>query len=686
METEQMSVKKHPSIYGFVHKSLEDISTAVEWARAISEGASLDDKYYLSIDGKIDYSEPNTGLILSVVSYGKELGIPPMQSLVSIIPQEGRYTIRGDQAKAMIFASGLVKDWKESVEGDIDNGTFKYIITATNDDGVTLTREYGVRDAKRADLWVTQAKLNGPYGARYRQSPWFRYPKRMCMYRALGFLARDLFPEVMKGLVISEEVGDYPDLTAVTVSTRSGAEVTLQNRTGKEHKVEQEAQHIKQKLERRDRELNVDQSNQEAVAAKQEMENLRDQHVADQEDISKEQDPIKDQRMDAADVEKARENIDKSAQEYNQEPEERLKELLPQLRKMDEGVRFTGVLPTGSKIHTNYSDREYIVESVNISRMLYDPKTQEDLWLPPEYTNYDLVCYDPENKANKYYLNEYVVFGGRIVHILNNDEIIILSKGRGKKPQEDQGVPPPKELDSSEDTKKYPMTLEEAYPAGKVYTEKELLRMGREIYSLAEELGVKEQIDALPGKKTNKKYRSFILEHQKERGEEHAQAERKAHVTGGGGPPAATEKDVNPPQAPQGDALPLEENGQDEKQPPQEEAPHPQPGEEEPPEERDESREHFQAMDEELINNKYNIHVPEIHEGEDVRDFQDARKLAFELTDIGIDNNGWTRLASQLIYNQQKGLTYLAVYKTKENFCKKAPAVDINYLIGHHVE
>jgi len=59
---------------------------------------------------------------------------------------------------------------------------------------------FSVEDAKRAGLWG-------------KQGPWQAYPKRMLQMRARGFALRDAYPDVLKGLITTEEAQDYPEET-----------------------------------------------------------------------------------------------------------------------------------------------------------------------------------------------------------------------------------------------------------------------------------------------------------------------------------------------------------------------------------------------------------------------------------------------------------------------------------------
>jgi hypothetical protein len=58
-------------------------------------------------------------------------------------------------------------------------------------------RTFGMEDASKA-------------GLKGKQGPWAQYPKRMMQMRARAFAIRDVFPDVLKGLPVAEEVMDMP--------------------------------------------------------------------------------------------------------------------------------------------------------------------------------------------------------------------------------------------------------------------------------------------------------------------------------------------------------------------------------------------------------------------------------------------------------------------------------------------
>jgi hypothetical protein len=128
--------------------------------------------------------------------HGAELGLGPMQSLQCIAVVNGRPTVWGDAALALVQSSAVCEYVAEKAEGDGE----QMIATCTakrRGYPEPTTVRFSVADAKKAGLWG-------------KSGPWTQYPRRMLQLRARGFALRDAFPDVLKGLVTAEEAQDYP--------------------------------------------------------------------------------------------------------------------------------------------------------------------------------------------------------------------------------------------------------------------------------------------------------------------------------------------------------------------------------------------------------------------------------------------------------------------------------------------
>ena len=135
--------------------------------------------------------------ILVCVQWGYEIGLAPMQALQNIAVINGKPSVYGDAAMALVLASPVCEGIEESIE---DEGT-------PNPVAVCIARRKG-RNPVRSTFSVEDAKRAGLWG---KQGPWTAYPKRMLAMRARGFAIRDCFADVLKGLITAEEAQDYPD-------------------------------------------------------------------------------------------------------------------------------------------------------------------------------------------------------------------------------------------------------------------------------------------------------------------------------------------------------------------------------------------------------------------------------------------------------------------------------------------
>ena len=141
---------------------------------------------------------------LLAIQHGSEVGLSPMQSLQSIACINGRPSVWGDAALALVMGSPVCEFVKEDIDGEGDAMTAACAAKRRGYEKATVAR-FSVADAKKAGLWG-------------KQGPWTQYPKRMLQLRARGFALRDAFPDVLKGLVTAEEAQDYPQAEAARES------------------------------------------------------------------------------------------------------------------------------------------------------------------------------------------------------------------------------------------------------------------------------------------------------------------------------------------------------------------------------------------------------------------------------------------------------------------------------------
>lgn len=149
--------------------------------------------------------------VLVCVQWGYEMGLAPMQALQNIAVINGKPSVYGDAAMALVQASPVCEDVEEYFE---DEGTTNpvAVCVAKRKNRKPVIAKFSVEDAKRAGLWG-------------KQGPWSAYPKRMMQMRARGFALRDAFPDVLKGMITAEEAQDYPD----EAKPRAAKDITPRN-------------------------------------------------------------------------------------------------------------------------------------------------------------------------------------------------------------------------------------------------------------------------------------------------------------------------------------------------------------------------------------------------------------------------------------------------------------------------
>ena len=130
--------------------------------------------------------------IMLAITLGKELGLSTVQSLQSVAIINGKPTIFGDAALALVLGSGLCEDIVETVEDGVATCRGKRKGMESHQ-----SRTFSIEDAKRAKLWG-------------KRGPWSDYPMIMLKHRARGQLLRDLWADCLRGTITTEEARDYP--------------------------------------------------------------------------------------------------------------------------------------------------------------------------------------------------------------------------------------------------------------------------------------------------------------------------------------------------------------------------------------------------------------------------------------------------------------------------------------------
>lgn len=162
------------------------LTEAIEYAKLISTSEIVPKNF----QGK-------PGDVLVAVQMGLELGLKPLQALQGIAVINGKPTVYGDHALAIVQASGLIEEMRELGQSEALKKGEGYCWIKRKGDPTPVEVRFTLDDAKRAGLMG-------------KQGPWTQYPGRMLQMRARAFALRDKFADALKGLAIREEVEDYP--------------------------------------------------------------------------------------------------------------------------------------------------------------------------------------------------------------------------------------------------------------------------------------------------------------------------------------------------------------------------------------------------------------------------------------------------------------------------------------------
>lgn len=196
-----------------------NIEEAQRYASGMITGGIVPDCF--RVGGKKE-NEVNAPLVLMGILKSLELGLAPQTGMAFLLPINGRFTVWGDNAWALIqsagqldrhtttwfwpdghggIASGPRLEWKDRHTMEIakwPNEVGCEVKMWRRGQSEPYIGEFYVGDARRGNLWNNNYK-----------KPWIQYPLRMLFNRARAFPMRDGFPDALAGLGIAEEVQDY---------------------------------------------------------------------------------------------------------------------------------------------------------------------------------------------------------------------------------------------------------------------------------------------------------------------------------------------------------------------------------------------------------------------------------------------------------------------------------------------
>ena len=131
------------------------------------------------------------GNCLIAMQWGSELGLKPLQALQNLAVINGRPALWGDAVIALVRSSP----------------TCEYVIETQTDQAATCKVKRRGEPEQERMFSMADAQAAGLKG---KQGPWTQYPKRMMQMRARAFALRDVFPDVLRGMAVAEELIDTP--------------------------------------------------------------------------------------------------------------------------------------------------------------------------------------------------------------------------------------------------------------------------------------------------------------------------------------------------------------------------------------------------------------------------------------------------------------------------------------------
>lgn len=127
--------------------------------------------------------------IFAIVAKARSLNIDPLDAL-----NGGLYCVQGRVEMSSSMMNQLIRMQGHSITKDAkSDDTICILHGRRSDNADTWTESFSIAEAKRSGIYK-------------EQGPWGKYPRDMLFARALSRLARQLFPDVIKGCYVEGEI------------------------------------------------------------------------------------------------------------------------------------------------------------------------------------------------------------------------------------------------------------------------------------------------------------------------------------------------------------------------------------------------------------------------------------------------------------------------------------------------
>lgn len=171
-------------------KEIQTIST--QWNPAlIQEEMQSMKKLCSALMETQHYKKMGNEGIFAIVQKAKALNVNPIDAL-----NGGLYCVNGKVEMSSNMMIQLIRQAGHSVTKDKrSDDTICILHGKRKDNGDTWTESFSIADAKRAGIY---------------KNTWEKFPRNMLFARALSNLARQLFPDAIKGCFVEGEISESP--------------------------------------------------------------------------------------------------------------------------------------------------------------------------------------------------------------------------------------------------------------------------------------------------------------------------------------------------------------------------------------------------------------------------------------------------------------------------------------------
>jgi hypothetical protein len=147
--------------------------------------------------------------VFTVVQYGKEVGLPPVQALNNVAIINGKLSMSGASMLALGYKHGVTAEFKQEDEKGC-------IIVFEREGHKPYTSTFTIEDADKAQLGDRDKD-----GKLKTSSVWYKYTSTMLKWRAVAKGMRMIAPDVLAGVYTKDEIVNIPDSISSTDSIQN---------------------------------------------------------------------------------------------------------------------------------------------------------------------------------------------------------------------------------------------------------------------------------------------------------------------------------------------------------------------------------------------------------------------------------------------------------------------------------